>query len=127
MIYLKWWKGRTYHQDTLASKTLFQIGWRDQKLSKQAKVKRIQHHRTSFIMNAKGTSLGRKHKRRKRPTQNKPQTIKKMLIEPYISKITLIVNWLNQPKDIDWLGRWKLVHACTPIYHMTLLDPSDCV
>ena len=28
------------------------------------KVKRIQHHQTSFTTNAKGTSLGRKHKRR---------------------------------------------------------------
>ena len=31
------------------------------KLSRQAKVKRIQHHQISFIPNAKGTSLGRKH------------------------------------------------------------------
>ena len=31
--------------------------------------KRIQHHRTSFTTNAKGTSLGRTHKRRKNPTK----------------------------------------------------------
>ena len=35
---------------------------RNQKLSRQAKVKRIQHHQTSFTTNAKGTSLGSKHK-----------------------------------------------------------------
>ena len=34
----------------------------------KAKVKRIQHHQTSFTTNEKGTSLGRKHKRRKRPS-----------------------------------------------------------
>ena len=37
------------------------------------KLKRIQHHQTSFTTNAKGTSLGRKHKRRKdlqKQTQN---------------------------------------------------------
>ena len=34
-----------------------------------------QHQQTSFTTNAKGTSLGRKHKRRKRPTQNKPKII----------------------------------------------------
>ena len=34
----------------------------------------------SFTTNAKGTSLGRKHKRRKRSTENKPKTIKKMII-----------------------------------------------
>ena len=39
------------------------------------KQKRIQHHQTSFKSDAKGTSLGRKHKRRKRPTENKPKTI----------------------------------------------------
>ena len=30
---------------------------------------RIQHHQTGFATNAKGTSVGRKHKRRKRPTK----------------------------------------------------------
>ena len=32
---------------------------------RQAKAKRIQHHQTSFTTNAKGTCLGRKHKKRK--------------------------------------------------------------
>ena len=31
-------------------------------LYRQAKAKRIQHHQTSFIINAKGASLGRKEK-----------------------------------------------------------------
>ena len=64
---------------TLPSKTLIQIWWRNQKFSWQAKVKRIQHHETTFTTNAKGTSLGRKHKKRKIPTKNKPKTIKKMV------------------------------------------------
>ena len=34
----------------------------------------------SFITNAKGTFLGNKHKRRKRSTENKPKTLKKMVI-----------------------------------------------
>ena len=34
---------------------------------------KIQHHQTSFTTNAKGTSLGRKHKRRKRPTVTNPK------------------------------------------------------
>ena len=61
----------------------------------KSKVKRIQHHQTSFTTNTKGTSLGRKHKRRKRPTENKPKTIKKMVIRSYISIITLNVHGLN--------------------------------
>ena len=66
---------------TLLRKTFIQIWWRNQKLSRQAKVKRIQHHQTSFTTSAKGTSLCRKHKRRKRSTNNKPKTLKKMVTE----------------------------------------------
>ena len=55
-------------------------------------------------------SLGRKHKRRKRPTKNKLQTIKKMVIEPYISIITLNVNGLNAP-DIDWADEDMCMYA----------------
>ena len=44
---------------------------------------------------AKGTSLGRKHKERKSPTENKPKTNKKVIKGSYISIITLNVNGLN--------------------------------
>ena len=36
--------------------------WRNQKLGRQAKVKRIHHHQTSFTTNAEGTSLNGKEK-----------------------------------------------------------------
>ena len=36
------------------------------------------------MTNTKGTSLGRKHKRRERPTENKPKTMNKMVIGSYI-------------------------------------------
>ena len=52
-------------------------------------------------MNAKGTSLGRKHKRRKRPTENKPKTIKKMVIG-------------------------SCAHAKSLQLCPTLCDPTDC-
>ena len=66
----------------------------------------MQHHQTSFTTKAKGNSLSRKREKRKRPTENKPETIKKLVIGSYISIITLKVNGLNAPtKDIDWLGR----------------------
>ena len=65
-------------------------------LYRQAKVK-TQYHQTSFMTNAKGTSLGMKHKRRKRPTENKHKTIKKMVIGSHISIITLNENGLNSP------------------------------
>ena len=43
-------------KNTLPSNTLLKIWWRNQKLSRQAKVERIQHHQANFT-NAKGTSL----------------------------------------------------------------------
>ena len=39
--------------------------------------KGIHHHKTSFTTNAKGTSLGRKHKRRKRLTITNPKQLRK--------------------------------------------------
>ena len=61
----------------------------------RAKADRVQYHQTSFTTNAKGTSLGGKHKRRKRPTKNKPKTIKKIVIGANISIIILNVNGLS--------------------------------
>ena len=61
------------------------------KFHRQAKSKRIQHHQTSFTTNAKGISLGGKHK----TPQNKSKTSKKILIKTYIWIISLNVNGLN--------------------------------
>ena len=44
---------------------------------RQAKVKRIQYHQTSFTTKVKGTSIGRKHKRRERPTKTNPKQLRK--------------------------------------------------
>ena len=50
----------------------------NQKLYRQAKAKRIQHHhQTSSTTNAKGTSLSGKHKRRKGPTKTNPKQLRK--------------------------------------------------
>ena len=71
----------------------------------------MQHHLTDFTTNAKGISLGRKHKRMKRPTENKHKIIKKMVIESYLPIITLNVNGLNAPtKDIDWMKTCACMH-----------------
>ena len=108
---------------TLFRKTLLQIWGRNRKLSRQAKVKRIQHHWMSFTINAKGTSPGRKHKRRKRPTENKPKTTKKTVTASYISIITLNVNGLNAPTKRHRLAGWMKTCACTYFHlNITLLD-----
>ena len=56
----------TKTKNTLPSKTLFQIRWRNQKLPRQAKAKRIHHHQTSTSTNNKGTSLDKKKKKKKK-------------------------------------------------------------
>ena len=114
-------------KNTLPSNTLLQIWWRNQKLSRQAKVKRIQHHRTSFITNAKGTSLGRKHKRRKRPTENTPKTIKKTVIESHIYIYIYIYNylkckWIKRANQRHRLAGWMKTRACI-YFHL----PHHCV
>ena len=48
---------------TIPSKDLIQIWRRNQKLHRQAKAERIQHHQTSSSTNAKGSSLDKKQKR----------------------------------------------------------------
>ena len=115
-------------KNTLPSKTLLKIWWRNQKLSRLAKVKRIQHHQITFTTNAKGTSLGRKHKGRKRPTVNKPKTIKKMVI--YLSIITLNVNGLNAPTKRCRLTGWMETCACmhfhSPYHSVRLPPPNLC-
>jgi len=47
------------------------------KAFKQEKVKRIQYHQTSFTTNVKWTYIVKKYKRRKKDSQNQPQTVKK--------------------------------------------------
>ena len=62
---------------TLPGKDLIQIQWRNLKLYRQAKAKRIQYHQISSTTNAKGTSLSGKHKRRKGPTKANPKQLRK--------------------------------------------------
>ena len=121
---LKVMKGKTLQPRILyPTRLLFTFDGEIQSFPRQAKVKRIQHHQTSFTINAKRTFLGRKYKRRKRPTQNKPKTVKNVVIGLCISIITLNVNGLNTPtKDICWLGGWKHVHVCVSTYNITLLN-----
>ena len=80
-------------------------------LSRQAKVKRIQNHQTSFITNAKGTSLGSKQNKKIRLTENKLKTINKLVIGTYISIITLT-------KHINKTG-WLDENACMH-FHLSL-------
>ena len=58
---------------TVPSKDLIQNCWRNKKLFRQAKVKRIQYRKTSFTTNVKGTYIVKKYKRKKKKDQqNQP-------------------------------------------------------
>ena len=107
-------------KNTLPSKTLFQIWWRNQKPSRWAKVKRIQHHQTSFTTNDKGTSLGRKHKRRKRPAENKPKTIKKMVIGHTCHYLKC--KWI---RPVEWMKTCACIHFHLP--HHSAWSPCKIV
>ena len=114
-------------KNILPSKTLLQIWWKNQSFLDKQKLRkfstRFVNLQTRFTTNVKGTSLGGKHKRRKRSIENKPRTIKKIVIGSYTLIITLNVNGLNAPtKRHRLLGRWKHMHVCTSSYHITLLD-----
>ena len=86
------------------------------KVSRQAKVKRIQHHQTSFTTNAKETSLGRKQEKEKTlPTENKSKTTKK-IIGSYILIITFNINGLNAPSKRHNLAEQMKTYACMHFY-----------
>ena len=61
----------------LPSKDVIQNWWRNQKLCRQAKVKRIQYHQTSFTTNIKGIYIVKKYKRRKWSTKSNPKQLRK--------------------------------------------------
>ena len=62
---------------TVPGKDLIQNCWRNQKLFRQAKVKRIQYHQTSFTTNVKGTYIVKKYKRRKKNYKINPKQPRK--------------------------------------------------
>ena len=76
-VYLKHWKGKIYNQDYCTSKDLIQNWWRNQKLFRQAKGKRIQNHQTSFTTNIKRTDIVKKYKRRKTIYKINPKQLRK--------------------------------------------------
>ena len=103
MIYFKWWKERNYNQEYSTQQDSHSVLMEKSKAFQTSKSQENSANQTRFTTNAKGTSPGRKHKRRKRPTENKSKTIKKKtVIRSYILIITLSINGLNA----QWKDRW---------------------
>ena len=90
---------------TVPGKDLIQNWWRNKKLSRQAKVKRIKYQQMSFTTNVKGTYISR-NTREEKHLQNQCQTVMKMSIGTYISIITLNINGLSAPIKRHRLAEW---------------------
>ena len=106
------------------------------------KVKRIQHHQTSFTTNAKKKkkkSLDRKHKSRERPTENKLITILKMVIGSLLFNCSdvsdSVIPWTAAHQaslsfTISWsLLKFMSIASMMPsnhliLYHLLFLLPS---
>ena len=109
---MAWWgeREKPATKNTLPSKTFIQIWWRNQKLSRQAKVKRIQQHQTSFTTDAKGTSEAentRQGKALQKKKQNKKTKTNNWECGNRITHINnLSVNGLNAPTKRHRLAEW---------------------
>ena len=72
----------------------------NQKLYRQTKVKRIQHHQTSFTTSAKGAFIGRKHRRWKRPkkaNQKRENDNRNIYINDYFK-----CKWIKRCNQRTW-------------------------
>ena len=128
MIYLKWWKGSILQPRILY---LARLSFRFNRAIKSFPDKQKWREFSKTILTLQQmltASLGRKHKRRKRPTENKPKTIKKMVIESYIWTITLTLNGLNEPTKRPRLAGQMRTCVCMHFHlHITLINPWNCI
>ena len=103
------------------------------------KLREFSTTKNSFVTNTKGTSRGTKHKRRKRPTQNKPKTIKKMVIGPYCCSVvkSCLTLWPHRLQDAKLpypspsprvcSNSCSLSQRCHPIISSSVTPFSSCL
>ena len=91
------------HQENHSARLSFRFDGEIKSFPDKQKLRECSTH-IPALTNAKETSLGRKYKKTKRLTENKPKTIKKMVTGLYITKMTLNVNGLNTPAKRHRLG-----------------------
>ena len=88
-------KGKILQQRLLYPTRPIQIYWRNQKLSRQAKNKRIKHRKTSFTTNTKGTSLGRHTRERNDLYKTNPKQLRKWFILLLLFSCSVMSNSLQ--------------------------------
>ena len=115
---------KNYNQDYSTQQGSHSDLMEKSKALQTSKSKRIQHHQISSTTNAKETSQSGKHKKRKGPT--KPKTIKKIIIETYISIITLNENGINaltkRHRLAEWIQKQDLYICCLQETHFRPRD-----
>ena len=118
-IFSEEWEKPTIHI-TVPSKDLIQIWRRNQKLYRQAKAERIQHHQTSSSTNAKGSSLDRKHRKgvNTQTQNNKVRGNRIILISNYLK-----CKWVecpNQKTKTGWMDT-----KTRPLYMLSTRHPPQ--
>ena len=95
---------------------------RNQKLYRQAKAERIQHHQASSPTNAKGSSLDRKHRNGVTRTQNnKVNDNEIILINNYLKRKW--VECLNQRQRLaEWIQKQDPYICCLQETHLETRD-----
>ena len=112
MTYLKRWKGRNLQPRILYPVRLsFRFDGEIKSFSEKEKLREFSTIKPALQQMLKEL-LYVENKRRKRPTENKPKIIKKMLIGSYISIIILNVNRLNAQTKRHRLVGWLKTCAC---------------
>ena len=77
-IYLKKMKGKNLQPRLLYPASIsFRFDGEIRSFKEMQELKRTQYHQNSLTTNVEGTSLGGKHKRRKRPTKTDPKQLRK--------------------------------------------------
>ena len=100
---------------------VIQNWWRNQKLFRQAKVKRIQYHQSSFTTNVKGTYIVKKYNRKKIYKIN-PEQLENGNRNIYVNNY-FKCKWIkcsNQKTQTDWMDT-----KITPIYMLAMAPHSS--
>ena len=127
--------GRTYNQEYLLSKTTylarlsFRFDGQIKSFSDKQKLTEFSTTKPALQQMLKNFSRQKTREGKVLPTENKPRTIKKMVIRSYIPIITLNVNGLNAPIKRHRLAEQMKTRSCTHFHfpHHSAWHPPQIV
>ena len=116
MIYLKWWKGRTYNQEYSTKQDSHSDLIEKPKAFQTSKLRKFSTTKPALQYRLKELLLAEKARERKDIQKINPKTIRKMVRESYILTITINVNGLNAPTKRHRLAGWMKTCECMHFY-----------